>query len=85
METKRVTVNLAQGRTQPFEISATEGIGHFLSLESQGAEMDRQAEAIVNTLRNSLPQGTWRRVIALIALKWASEQFGILTTESMEK
>lgn len=42
------------------------------------AAMEHDAAEIVSALHGTLPQGTWARVVALIARRWAADQDGWL-------
>ena len=41
--------------------------------------MQRDADAIVETLHATLPQGTWARLVAGIAKRWAENTEGIIS------
>jgi hypothetical protein len=40
------------------------------------------AQEIVTALHDTLPQGTWARVVALMARQWADDQQGIITASA---
>jgi hypothetical protein len=40
------------------------------------------AQALVAALHDTLPQGTWARVVALMARQWADDQQGILSASA---
>jgi hypothetical protein len=72
---------------QPFEIVGKDGISRALGGGRPQADftaaMAQQAQDLVNLLSRCLPQGTWARVVALVARKWADDQAGILASDRM--
>jgi hypothetical protein len=43
------------------------------------ARMEQDAEAIANTLHNTLPQGTWERLVGVVATLWAKDNRAIIS------
>ena len=44
--------------------------------------MSTDAIRLVSVLHNTLPQGTWARAVAEIALKWGHDQSGIISARA---
>jgi len=84
METEptRVIVCLAdtigEHLPQKFEIlglhSIGRAIGSFITAADYAWVMDVQAADLVEVLATHLPQGTWARVVAYVAQRWAEDE-----------
>jgi len=88
IEPTRVIVCLAEtiGEHLPrkFEILGLQSISHAMGSDKPVADyarvMDAQAAELVRVLETHLPQGTWSRVVAYVAQRWADDQAGWIST-----
>ena len=53
-----------------------------LSVAVAEQKMSDDAACLVKLLHDTLPQGTWSRVVAEIAQQWSSDQGGIMTARA---
>ena len=67
-----------------FEILGLHGISRALGPGKTALDyaraMDLQAADLVEVLETHLPQGTWSRVVAYVAQRWADDQAGRIST-----
>ena len=63
-------------------IEITECIPYNANVRAAEKMMITDAITLVSVLHNTLPQGTWARVVAEIASQWGRDQAGIISASA---
>lgn len=63
-------------------ISVALTLPYQLKIEVAEQKMSDDADCLVKLLHDTLPQGTWSRVVAEVARQWSSDQGGIIAARA---